>query len=122
MALDTNGLRCQSRNKDKWHGVRASKGVSGRGRYYYEALVEDEGLCRVGFSTQEVRFQICTEMINADEIIFSNRQAWSWALARGGLDSEAPEKSQTTNSLAILANHSAREIALGVTLISIIER
>jgi ATP-dependent RNA helicase DDX1 len=54
LAMGPDGLRCQSRNQKQWHGVRASKGVSGKGRYYYEAAVEDEGLCRVGFSTTEV--------------------------------------------------------------------
>ena len=40
----------------EWHGGRASRGVAGRGKYFYEALVEDEGLCRVGFSTPDVNF------------------------------------------------------------------
>jgi hypothetical protein len=30
------------------------KGVAGKGKYFYEAAVEDEGLCRVGFSTPGV--------------------------------------------------------------------
>jgi hypothetical protein len=32
------------------------KGVAGKGKYFYEAAVEDEGLCRVGFSTPGVHF------------------------------------------------------------------
>ena len=45
------GLKCQSREQREWHGCRATKGVVGKGKYYYEATVTDEGLCRVGFST-----------------------------------------------------------------------
>ena len=40
----------------EWHGSRATKGVAGRGKYFYETIAEDEGLCRVGFSTPEVIF------------------------------------------------------------------
>jgi len=50
LAVSPDGLRCQSREQREWHGARAVKGVSGRGKYYYEATVTDEGLCRVGFS------------------------------------------------------------------------
>ena len=54
MAVSPDGLRCQSRHVKEWHGCRANKGAAGRGRFYYEAMVEDEGLCRLGFSTPEV--------------------------------------------------------------------
>ena len=36
----------KSKKGIKWHGCRASKGVVGGGKYYYEATVTDEGLCR----------------------------------------------------------------------------
>jgi hypothetical protein len=54
LAVTPDGLRCQSREQKEWHGCRATKGVQGKGRYYYEATVTDEGLCRVGWSTQQV--------------------------------------------------------------------
>ena len=56
LAIASDGLRCQSRHQKEWHGCRAKMGVTGRGKYYYEVLVEDEGLCRIGFSTSEVSF------------------------------------------------------------------
>ncbi|EDS38154.1 ATP-dependent RNA helicase Ddx1 [Culex quinquefasciatus] len=47
MAVTPDGLRCQSREFKEWHGCRASTGVrGGKGKYYYEATVTDEGLCR----------------------------------------------------------------------------
>lgn len=55
MAVTPNGLRCQSRDTKVWQGVRGTKGVTGKGKYYYEATVADEGLCRVGYSTPKVR-------------------------------------------------------------------
>ena len=33
------GLKCQSREQREWHGGRATKGVQGSGKYFYEALV-----------------------------------------------------------------------------------
>ena len=56
LAVSPDGLRCQSRHPKEWHGCRASRGAAGKGRFYYEAMVEDEGLCRLGFSTPEVFF------------------------------------------------------------------
>lgn len=60
LAVTPDGLRCQSRHFKEWHGVRASKGVVGKGRYYYEATVMDEGLCRMGFSTAEASLDLGT--------------------------------------------------------------
>jgi ATP-dependent RNA helicase DDX1 len=48
-ATDESGLRCQSRLEQKWAGGRATYGIT-KGKYYYEAEVTDEGLCRVGWS------------------------------------------------------------------------
>ena len=53
MAVTPDGLRCQSRTPN-WQGCRATKAVQSSGRYYYEATVTDEGLCRVGWSTAHV--------------------------------------------------------------------
>lgn len=58
LAVTPDGLRCQSREFKEWHGGRATKGVFGKGCYYYEATVTDEGLCRVGWSTQTVSFSL----------------------------------------------------------------
>lgn len=53
MAVTPDGMVCQSRDV-AWHGLRATKGVVNKGKYYYEATVSDEGLCRVGWSLNEV--------------------------------------------------------------------
>jgi len=53
MAVTLDGLRCQSREQKEWHGCRANKGISGSGKYFFEATVTDEGLCRVGWSTSQ---------------------------------------------------------------------
>jgi len=53
MAVTPDGLRCQSRAPN-WQGCRATKAVHGGGKYYYEATVTDEGLCRVGWSLADV--------------------------------------------------------------------
>ena len=60
LAVAPDGLRCQSRHQKEWHGCRATKGAAGRGKWYYEAMVEDEGLCRVGFSTTEANLDLGT--------------------------------------------------------------
>jgi len=62
LAVSPDGLRCQSRHVKEWHGCRATRGVAGRQnvRVYYEAMVEDEGLCRVGFSTSEASLDLGT--------------------------------------------------------------
>lgn len=54
MAVTPDGLRCQSREMKEWHGCRANKGIQGAGKYYFESIVTDEGLCRVGWSTSQV--------------------------------------------------------------------
>jgi len=60
LAVSADGMRCQSREQREWHGGRAVKGVTGRGKYYYEATVTDEGLCRVGFSTDQASLDLGT--------------------------------------------------------------
>lgn len=61
MAIDGNGLLCQSRDQQGWHGARSSKGVGGSGKYYYEAKITDEGLCRVGYSTAKAKLDLGTD-------------------------------------------------------------
>jgi len=59
-AIDESGLLCQSRDHAKWQGARATFGVT-KGKWYYEATVTDEGLCRVGFSTGKATFDLGTD-------------------------------------------------------------
>ncbi|XP_077297561.1 ATP-dependent RNA helicase Ddx1 [Arctopsyche grandis] len=61
LAVAPDGLRCQSRHFKEWHGCRATKAVHGNGAYYYEATVTDEGLCRVGWSTQQANLDLGTD-------------------------------------------------------------
>jgi hypothetical protein len=53
-ATTPDGLVCQAREANAWHGGRASIGAV-KGRFYYEATVTDEGLCRVGWSTRTAK-------------------------------------------------------------------
>uniref|UniRef100_A0A0M3JF04 ATP-dependent RNA helicase DDX1 (inferred by orthology to a human protein) n=1 Tax=Anisakis simplex TaxID=6269 RepID=A0A0M3JF04_ANISI len=53
LAIDPDGLLCQSRDPQKWNGARCNRGVFGKGKYYYEGSVNDNGLCRLGFSTSD---------------------------------------------------------------------
>ncbi|XP_005093572.1 ATP-dependent RNA helicase DDX1 [Aplysia californica] len=61
MAIDPDGLLCQARDAQGWHGTRASKAVCGKGKYYFEAIVTDEGLCRVGWSTAKAKLDLGTD-------------------------------------------------------------
>lgn len=61
MAIDPDGLLCQSRDMQKWHGTRSNKSVSGQGKFYYESTVTDEGLCRVGWSTDKASLDLGTD-------------------------------------------------------------
>lgn len=54
LAVTPDGLRCQSREQKEWHGCRSNKGVQGKEKYFFEAIVTDEGLCRVGWATSQV--------------------------------------------------------------------
>ena len=60
LEVSADGLTCQSREQREWHGSRATRGVSNRGKYYFEATVKDEGLCRVGFSTDQASLDLGT--------------------------------------------------------------
>ncbi|XP_046473772.1 ATP-dependent RNA helicase Ddx1 isoform X1 [Neodiprion pinetum] len=61
LAVTPDGLRCQSREQREWHGCRATKGVQGSGKFYYEATVTDEGLCRVGWSMPQANLDLGTD-------------------------------------------------------------
>ncbi|GAB0093946.1 ATP-dependent RNA helicase Ddx1 [Sergentomyia squamirostris] len=60
LAVSPEGLKCQAREFKEWHGCRATTGVQGSGKYYYEATVTDEGLCRVGWSTHTANLDLGT--------------------------------------------------------------
>lgn len=61
LAVAPDGLRCQSREFKEWHGSRATFGVRGRGKYCFEAIICDEGLCRVGWSTLKANLDLGTD-------------------------------------------------------------
>ncbi|KAH8369627.1 hypothetical protein KR093_000368, partial [Drosophila rubida] len=60
LAVTPDGLRCQSREFKEWHGCRGTTGVFGKAKFYYEATVTDEGLCRIGWSTQLANLDLGT--------------------------------------------------------------
>lgn len=45
LAVSPDGKLCQSREFKEWHGCRATTGVKGPGKFYYETIITDEGLC-----------------------------------------------------------------------------
>ena len=51
---------CQSRAPKAWAGVRADAGALGGGRVWFEVECQDEGLCRVGWSTSAARLELGT--------------------------------------------------------------
>ncbi|KAL4449436.1 hypothetical protein ABPG77_007080 [Micractinium sp. CCAP 211/92] len=59
-AISPDGLRCQARSEQSWGGCRGTVGAFG-GKVYYEATVADEGLCRVGWSTQAASLDLGTD-------------------------------------------------------------
>lgn len=61
MAITPDGMRCQSREFKEWHGCRGTAGVRNRGKYFFEAIVCDEGLCRVGWATQSANLDLGTD-------------------------------------------------------------
>ena len=60
LAIDPEGMTCQARDANGWHGTRSTRGVSGAGKYYFEAVVSDEGLCRVGYSLADANLDLGT--------------------------------------------------------------
>ena len=63
MAIDAQGLLCQTRDESQWHGCRATKGVCNKGKYYFEATVTDEGLCRIGWATVDAALDLGTDRL-----------------------------------------------------------
>ncbi|PVD20486.1 hypothetical protein C0Q70_18642 [Pomacea canaliculata] len=61
LAIDPEGTLCQARDSQNWHGTRSNKAVVGGGKWYFEGTVTDEGLCRVGWSTDQARLDLGTD-------------------------------------------------------------
>ena len=59
-AVSADGTLCQSRDVKAWLGGRATVGVF-RGKYYFEATVTDEGLCRVGWAARTAKYDLGTD-------------------------------------------------------------
>jgi len=57
ISVSPDGYTIQSRLKEQWAGIRANVGVL-KGCHYFEVLVEDEGACRVGWSTRAARLEL----------------------------------------------------------------
>lgn len=60
LAVTPCGLRVQSREQREWHGARCTRGVQS-GKWGFEAIVTDEGLCRVGWSTLQANLDLGTD-------------------------------------------------------------
>ncbi|XP_076269048.1 ATP-dependent RNA helicase Ddx1 [Rhynchophorus ferrugineus] len=60
LAVAPDGVRVQSREQKEWHGTRCTRGVSS-GKWGFEAIVTDEGLCRVGWSTLTASLDLGTD-------------------------------------------------------------
>lgn len=60
IAVSPDGRRVQSREQKEWHGVRCTRGVKS-GKFGFEAIVTDEGLCRVGWSNLRANLDLGTD-------------------------------------------------------------
>ncbi|XP_019756222.2 ATP-dependent RNA helicase Ddx1 [Dendroctonus ponderosae] len=61
LAVAPDGLRVQSRDVKDWHGVRCTRGISGGGKWGFEATIADEGLCRMGWATLNATLELGTD-------------------------------------------------------------
>ncbi|KAM3722037.1 ATP-dependent RNA helicase [Dirofilaria immitis] len=61
LAIDPDGLLCQSRDPKAWNGTRCTRGIVGKGKFYYEGTITDDGLCRVGWSTANAVLDLGTD-------------------------------------------------------------
>ncbi|EPB78773.1 DEAD/DEAH box helicase [Ancylostoma ceylanicum] len=61
LALSQDGLSCESRVPKAWYGARCMGGVHTRGKYYYEAKITRDGLCRIGWSTLRASLDLGAE-------------------------------------------------------------
>ncbi|VDL76287.1 unnamed protein product [Nippostrongylus brasiliensis] len=61
LSLSQDGLSCESRVPKAWYGSRCMGGVHTRGKYYYEAIITRDGLCRIGWSTLKASLDLGTD-------------------------------------------------------------
>ncbi|ETN69369.1 DEAD/DEAH box helicase [Necator americanus] len=61
LALSQDGLSCESRVPKAWYGARCMGGVHTKGKYYYEAKITRDGLCRIGWSTLRASLDLGAE-------------------------------------------------------------
>jgi ATP-dependent RNA helicase DDX1 len=78
LAIDSDGLTCQSRDQRMWNGARSTKGVKGKGqlimirfllisfillgRYYFEVTPTDtNGIVRMGWSVPAAQLDLGTD-------------------------------------------------------------
>eukprot|EP01026_Neomeris_dumetosa_P024664 TRINITY_DN2045_c0_g1_i9.p2 TRINITY_DN2045_c0_g1~~TRINITY_DN2045_c0_g1_i9.p2 ORF type:complete len:242 (-),score=50.47 TRINITY_DN2045_c0_g1_i9:69-794(-) len=59
-SVDKAGFRCSARSDRSWQGARGNVGAL-KGMVYYEVVVEDTGLCRVGWSTLAATLDLGTD-------------------------------------------------------------
>ena len=63
VAVSEDGLVCQARSASEWGGCRATGSIM-KGKSFYEITIEDEGLCRVGWATQDSSLDIGTDSMS----------------------------------------------------------
>lgn len=107
MAINTEGTLCQSRDA-AWAGGRATKGLLNKGKYYYEATVSDEGLCRVGWSLNEVSQNFCFHLFinffsHCTFTLLFDRHPWILVQIATDMALVARAKNLTTDSSMIMA-------------------
>lgn len=60
VAINDDGVVTQCRHPSIWQGVRATRGVAS-GRWYYVARLQDDGICRVGWSSAYAALNLGTD-------------------------------------------------------------
>lgn len=60
VAVDPESCAAQCRHPSLWQGVRANRGV-GRGKWYFAARADDDGLLRIGWSTVGAALNLGTD-------------------------------------------------------------
>ena len=61
VAVSEDGLQCQARSDKEWGGCHATGSMKSQGKAYFEIVIEDEGLCRVGWATQHASMDLGTD-------------------------------------------------------------
>uniref|UniRef100_A0A7E4UWC7 ATP-dependent RNA helicase n=1 Tax=Panagrellus redivivus TaxID=6233 RepID=A0A7E4UWC7_PANRE len=60
LSVDREAYIAESSHPKFWSGGRANKGVFNKGKYYYEATIVKDGLCRVGWATPKAQYNLGT--------------------------------------------------------------